>query len=128
MEGVGGSPGSDLSVVPDDVPAVGRYAYEMAQNLKSALESAGHDVDSLTSGGWRSGAADSYAAGWKECFDGGTRIFDALTQMADKLGVNADNYRRRDDSSASSFTGLNMGGAASRPERSRSIWITSTRR
>lgn len=68
-----------LSVVPEDVQALGEYAYDLAAALRSALSNAGREVQALTEGGWTGSAADSFGKGWGECHDGGQRIMDALT-------------------------------------------------
>ncbi|MGW0048324.1 type VII secretion target [Nocardia cyriacigeorgica] len=49
----GESPASaeTIMVVPEQVRAVGQYVYGVADALRSALESAARDVDSLTDGG-----------------------------------------------------------------------------
>lgn len=102
MSGNGGdpSPSQDLSVVPDDVRDVGRYAFNLAENLRTALDSAGREVNGLLSGGWRGPAATGFAGSWTETHDGGRQVIDALTTLADKLGVTAATYRKTDDSRA----------------------------
>ncbi|MEV6555823.1 WXG100 family type VII secretion target [Nocardia sp. NPDC051756] len=63
MSAGGGTPnlGHELSVVPDEVRAVGRYVYSLAQSLRSALDSAGREVDELTFSGWSGSAATAFA-------------------------------------------------------------------
>ncbi len=75
MSASGGNPA--LSIVPDDVAALGKYAYDLADTLRSALANAGHEVDALTGRGWSGAASASFAKGWSECQDGGGRIIDA---------------------------------------------------
>lgn len=94
-----------LSVVPEDVQALGRFALDVAGTLRSALESAGRDVDSLT---WTGAAAKSFNTGWGECTDGGKSIIDALTTLANSLGVAADTYTSHDLLSAERFTNLDL--------------------
>ncbi len=91
-------------VVPEQVRAVGQYVYGVADALRSALESAARDVDSLTDGGWRGGAATQFTEGWTELRDGGVQIIAALTGMAEKLGVTADNYQASDEGTAAAVT------------------------
>ncbi|WP_171048003.1 WXG100 family type VII secretion target [Nocardia cyriacigeorgica] len=93
-----------IMVVPEQVRAVGQYVYGVADELRSALESAARDVDSLADGGWRGGAATQFAEGWTELRDGGVQIIAALTGMAEKLGVTADNYQARDEGTAAAVT------------------------
>ncbi|BDT84912.1 WXG100 family type VII secretion target [Nocardia cyriacigeorgica] len=93
-----------IMVVPEQVRAVGQYVYGVADALRSALESAARDVDSLTDGGWRGGAATQFTEGWTELRDGGVQIIAALTGMAEKLGVTADNYQASDEGTAAAVT------------------------
>ncbi|WP_084477727.1 WXG100 family type VII secretion target [Nocardia jejuensis] len=106
MSGVGGSGG--VFVVPEDVQSLGKSALDIAETLRSALKSVGQDVDSLTTGRWTGSAAASFGAGWGECSEGGQRIIDALTTMADKLGVTAQTYVGQDLLSADKFTNLDL--------------------
>ncbi|WP_280264300.1 type VII secretion target [Nocardia abscessus] len=48
----GGTPASitNLSVVPEKVREAGMYVYELAEALRTALDSAAKDVSSLTDG------------------------------------------------------------------------------
>lgn len=110
MNSDGGNTASaqELRVVPDEVRQVGRFVYGIAQNLRSALDSAGSEVDAVVSGSWRGSAADEFAVGWSETRDGGAQIFEALTAMAEKLGVTAENYRMVDESRASTTSSLDL--------------------
>lgn len=103
MSDEGGS--GSVYVVPEDVQALGRFALDIAGTLRSALESAGREVDALN---WTGTAAASFNTGWGECAEGGQRIIDALTTMADKLGVAADTYVSHDLLSADQFTSLDL--------------------
>lgn len=102
----GGSSGSEVSVVPDDVRALGNFAYQLAQDIKAALDSAGHDADKLTSTGWLGPAGKAFGAGWSECNDGGQKVLTALTTMAEKLGVTATSYDARDTQTAADVSSL----------------------
>ncbi|WP_433601509.1 WXG100 family type VII secretion target [Nocardia sp. CA-135953] len=105
MSDDGGSPGSGkLSVIPEKVHDVGRYVYEVAEALRTALDSAAKDVDSLARGSWTGDYADEFADGWTDVRDGGVRILSALTGLAEKLGVTADTYQSVDTNNAA---GLN---------------------
>ncbi|MFQ6393164.1 WXG100 family type VII secretion target [Nocardia sp. KC 131] len=110
MSRSGGTPdnGQNLSVVPDEVSAVGRYVYSLAQTFRSALDSAGTEVDELTSSGWSGTAATAFAEGWRESRDSGGKIVDALAVMAEKLGVTAENYLAQDTAAASRTSSLNL--------------------
>jgi WXG100 family type VII secretion target len=106
MSESGGS--SDLSVVPDDVAALGKYAYDLAEVMRSALSDAGREVAALTKGGWTGSAAASFGDGWDECRDGGMKIIDALTTMASSLGVTADSYHSQDNQFAAEVSSLDL--------------------
>lgn len=107
MSTPGGSDGQSLSVVPDEVSAVGKYVYGLAETLRAALDSASGDVEALLSGGWLGDLADEFGTGWTETSSGGRQICTALTGMAEKLGVTADTFRSQDVSNQFS---LNMIG------------------
>ncbi|WP_405488608.1 WXG100 family type VII secretion target [Nocardia sp. NBC_00511] len=94
-----------LFVVPEDVQGLGRFALDLVGTLRSALESAGREVDSLR---WTGTAATSFGTGWDECFEGGQSIIDALTTVAGQLGVAADTYTGQDLLSADRFTNLDL--------------------
>lgn len=106
MTGDGGNP--ELSVVPDDVTALGKYAYDLAETLRSALANAGREVEALVGTGWSSTAATSFADGWTECQDGGNKILDALTTMASSLGVTAKSYAAQDNQFAAQVSSLDL--------------------
>jgi WXG100 family type VII secretion target len=99
---------SDLSVVPADVAALGKYAYDLAEILRSSLADAGREVEALTESGWTGAAAASFGKGWHECRDGGTKIIDALTAMASSLGVTADSYHAQDNQFAAEVSSLDL--------------------
>ncbi|WP_435593164.1 ESX-1 secretion-associated protein [Nocardia sp. bgisy118] len=99
-DGGASASGQNLSVVPEKVREVGKYVYELAEALRTALDSAAKEVSSLTDGGWTGTYATEFSNGWTDVHDGGTQIMSALTEMAEKLGVTADSYKARDESNA----------------------------
>lgn len=103
-----GEGGPDLSVVPDDVRAIGAYAYNLADTLRRALASAAREVDGLTGKSWTGTAADSFAEGWSEVHTSGTEILDTLTTLARALGVTADTYTTQDARFATDITTLDL--------------------
>lgn len=107
MSTPGGSGYQPLVVVPDQVREVGRYVYGIADALQTALRAASREVDTLLGSGWTGDSADEFNTGWTETITGGTQICTALTGMAEKLGVTADNFQSQDTSAAFS---LNMAG------------------
>ncbi|WUA05602.1 ESX-1 secretion-associated protein [Nocardia sp. NBC_01377] len=88
-------------MVPEQVRDVGKYVYEVAAALRTALDSAAKDVDALTNGTWSGDLAIKFADGWTEVHDGGGQIMAALSDMAEKLGVTADTYQARDEDNSS---------------------------
>ena len=97
-----------VSVVPDDVAAIGRYVYGAAESLRSALSSVDREVDALVSGTWTGSAATTFGQGWHECQDGGGKIIDALTSMAEKLGITATNFRAQDARTSNAISSLDL--------------------
>ncbi|MFD6158949.1 ESX-1 secretion-associated protein [Nocardia sp. NPDC060256] len=97
------TPGQQISVVPEQVRDVGKYVYELAEALRSALDSAAKDVDALTNGSWTGDYATEFANGWTDVRDGGVQIMSALTGMAEKLGITADTYQARDSNNAAAL-------------------------
>ncbi len=110
MSGSGGSSGSgqNLSVVPDDVQAIGQYVYNIADTMKQALGSAAREVDQLLSSGWMGDGAAEFSTGWTETHDGGTQLLQELTALAEKLGVTAANYRSGDTATATGISSLDL--------------------
>ncbi|MGY4099568.1 type VII secretion target [Nocardia sp. R16R-3T] len=100
--------GQWLSVVPEQVREVGTYVYELAETLRTALDSAATDVDAVANGSWTGGLASEFADGWSDVRDGGGQIITALAAMAEKLGVTADTYQASDESNASSTSSLDL--------------------
>ncbi|MFE9327750.1 type VII secretion target [Nocardia sp. NPDC052278] len=92
-----------LSVVPEQVRDVGKYVYELAEKLCTALDSATTDVDAVANGSWTGGLAAEFADGWSDVRDGGGQIITALAAMAEKLGVTAETYQTLDESNASTL-------------------------
>ncbi|WP_433682992.1 ESX-1 secretion-associated protein [Nocardia sp. CA-119907] len=104
MSESGGSPNSQsVSVVPEKVREVGKYVYDLADALRSALDSAAKDVSAVAGGTWTGDYADEFAKGWTEVHDGGVQILTALNGMAEKLGVTADTYQSTDTNNASAL-------------------------
>ncbi|RMI29853.1 WXG100 family type VII secretion target [Nocardia stercoris] len=105
-----GTPGgaTDLSIVPAEVTKLGKFAYDLADVLRSALSTAGRKVDTVTTNSWKSPAAQSFAAGWSDCSDGGHKIIDALADMAEALGVTAATYGAQDNQFAADVSSLNL--------------------
>ncbi|RMI32271.1 WXG100 family type VII secretion target [Nocardia stercoris] len=84
-------------MVPAEVSALGTYAYDLADVLRNALGSAAKEVDRTCGSDWRSTASKSFAKGWDECRVNGEAIIDALTTMANSLGVTAETHAGADN-------------------------------
>lgn len=97
-----------MSVVPDDVQAIGRYAYNIADTMKQALNSAAREVDVLLTSGWSGPAATEFSSGWNETCNSGGQLMQELTGLAEKLGVTAANYRSGDTGFASDISSLDL--------------------
>lgn len=80
--GYAGTPGQQVSVVPEQVRDVGKYVYELTKALRSALDSAANDVDALTNGSWTGDSATEFANGWTDVRDGGVQINAAALQTS----------------------------------------------
>ncbi|MGV9676518.1 WXG100 family type VII secretion target [Nocardia sp. NPDC003482] len=105
----GGSPEpGKITVVPDDVQDVGQYVYTIADTLRQALDAAAREVSTLLESDWTGDAADEFRTGWDETRDGGTQLMQALSALAEKLGVTAENYRKSDTDSATALGSLDM--------------------
>ncbi|MET8878810.1 type VII secretion target [Nocardia sp. NPDC004604] len=74
-----------LSVVPEKVREVGKYVYELAETLRTALDSAAKDVDAVANGSWTGNLASKFAEGWTEVHDGGGQIISALSELPVKV-------------------------------------------
>jgi WXG100 family type VII secretion target len=107
MSLVGGE-GQSLTAIPDSVRDVGKYVYGVAEALRTALDSAGTEIASLTEGSWTGAAADEFETGWLEAHSGGVKIATALAELAEKLGVTAETYRQRDESNASALSNIGL--------------------
>ncbi|WP_332839095.1 WXG100 family type VII secretion target [Nocardia bovistercoris] len=93
-------------MVPESVQNVGRYAFAAVEALTSALRSASAEVGSVAGGSWTGAAADEFATGWTEVYDGAMVIVSALEELATKLGVTAESYRQRDESNAGALAAI----------------------
>lgn len=102
------NPTGDITVVPEEVRAVGQFIADIARNLRSGLDSASTDVDALLADGWRGDASDEFSGGWTELRDGGIKILQALDGMAAELGVQADSYETTDETNSQQFPSLNL--------------------
>lgn len=107
IDGGSGVVEGELSVVPEEVRNIGRIAYRIATELRSGGSTLDLDVTTLL-GSWTGTAADSYRAAWAEMRDSSEVVWNELFELAEKLGVTADNYVQTDDSTAAVVSSLNL--------------------
>ncbi|MCX5045076.1 WXG100 family type VII secretion target [Aldersonia sp. NBC_00410] len=88
-----------VHVVPEEVQALGQFAADVAEQLKSGSGALDRDVAQLLDT-WKGTAADGYRSGWDEVHKGALGVWDALTDLAEKLGVSAAGYQATDDANA----------------------------
>ncbi|MFR9769083.1 WXG100 family type VII secretion target [Nocardia sp. SC052] len=96
-----------LNVVPDAVAAVGRHARDMAQQLKSGSMALDREVQALFDT-WKGSAADAYREGWDDMQDGAMKAWDALTDLASKLGVSVSTLQDQDTANAATISSLQL--------------------
>ncbi|UGT63170.1 WXG100 family type VII secretion target [Nocardia asteroides] len=97
----------EIAVVPDEVLAVGRFAYEVATGLRSSADVLNSEVEALLLS-WKGKSAESYSAGWREMRDSARSVWDELFELAGKLGATADTFRAQESGSAGEFTFLDI--------------------
>ncbi|MFD4444453.1 WXG100 family type VII secretion target [Nocardia sp. NPDC058519] len=96
-----------LSVVPDEVKALGRLAYRVASECQSGYRSLATDAQ-ITIDSWRGNNATTFTAGWDEFHSGADQVWDALFELAEKLGITADTFVTTDQSNASGLSSLDL--------------------
>ncbi|MBB5912989.1 WXG100 family type VII secretion target [Nocardia transvalensis] len=96
-----------VNVVPDAVTAVGKNALDVAQQLKSGSMALDREVQALFDT-WKGSAADAYREGWDEMQDGAMKAWDALADLASKLGVSVATLQDQDKSNAAPISSLQM--------------------
>ncbi|WP_068057242.1 WXG100 family type VII secretion target [Nocardia xishanensis] len=98
---------ASLSVDLDEVRALGRLAYAVAEECKSGYASLVADTHA-TIDSWSGNNADIFAAGWAEFHEGADQVWDALFELAEKLGVTAETLRATDQSHAAGISSLDL--------------------
>ncbi|GAB0102579.1 hypothetical protein JMUB6875_15470 [Nocardia sp. JMUB6875] len=96
-----------LEVLPNDVQAFGRLAYRIAEELRAGSDNLDKEVKGLRST-WQGAAAKSYEAGWTEMHHGATEVWDALFDLASKLGITAETYRGTDAEFGAALSSLEL--------------------
>ena len=96
-----------LQVVPDHVLDAGKFVQLTADQLVNALHSLDTDIDAVL-GVWKGHSATAYRAGWDETKQGAVEVLDALSTIAELLGVTTATFVEQDDSNAGSYPSLNL--------------------
>jgi WXG100 family type VII secretion target len=96
-----------VHVVPEEVQALGQFANSVAEQLRSGSGALDRDVMRLLET-WKGSAADGYRSGWDEVHKGALGVWDALTDLAEKLGVNAAGYQATDDANAATVRAVTV--------------------
>lgn len=96
-----------LSVDADAVEALGRLAFDVATQCRDGYSALEIDVrDMLES--WTGSNAGAFVAGWEEFHQGAVQVWDALFELAEKLGITADTVRGADQSFAAGVSSLDL--------------------
>ncbi|MRH89868.1 WXG100 family type VII secretion target [Nocardia sp. SYP-A9097] len=96
-----------MEVLPDGVRAFGRLAFRMAEELRSGSTTLDGEVGELMDT-WRGAAAGSYRNGWDEMQRGAVEVWNALFDLAAKLGVTADTYCETDTDFGAAVNSLEL--------------------
>ncbi|MEV0251818.1 WXG100 family type VII secretion target [Nocardia sp. NPDC050712] len=96
-----------FEVIPEDLQGLGRAAYQIAAEIRSASASLDTEVQGLMST-WKGAAADSYVAGWNEMHSGAIDVWDTLFALAERLGITAENFRQVDADSSAALSSLDL--------------------
>ncbi|MGQ4617303.1 WXG100 family type VII secretion target [Nocardia sp. R7R-8] len=96
-----------LSVQTDEVKALGRLAFDVATQCREGYSALETDVrDMLES--WTGNNVGAFSAGWEELHQGAVQVWDALFELAEKLGITADTIRETDRAFATGVSSLDL--------------------
>ncbi|MBF6357178.1 WXG100 family type VII secretion target [Nocardia higoensis] len=98
---------SSLSIDIEEVEALGRLAYRIAEECKSGYASLVTDVKSMIDS-WSGNNGGMFTAGWEEFHEGADQVWDALFELAEKLGITAETIRTTDQSRAAGISSLDL--------------------
>lgn len=79
-------PSGTFSITPEHVQNAGLYIQQTAQSLLTGVRATDADVDALLEQ-WQGPASESFRTGWSEVCAGVAGVLEALTDMAEALGV-----------------------------------------
>lgn len=98
---------SSISVDIEEVKALGRLAFQIAEECKSGYASLTADARQ-TIDGWKGNNASTFGAAWDEFHAGADQVWDALFELAEKLGITAETLRTTDQSQGSRISSLDL--------------------
>ncbi|MEU4314479.1 WXG100 family type VII secretion target [Nocardia sp. NPDC024068] len=96
-----------IQVVPDHVLDAGRFVQLTADQLVNALRDLDVDIDGVLEV-WKGNSATAYRAGWDETKQGAIQVLEALSTIAELLGVTTQTFVEQDDSNSQSYPSLNL--------------------
>lgn len=102
-----GDPAQVIQVVPDHVLDAGRFVQLTADQLVNALRDLDADIGSVLEV-WKGNSATAYRAGWDETKQGAVQVLEALSTIAELLGVTTQTFVEQDDSNSQSYPSLNL--------------------
>ena len=100
------TPEPAVSADLEQVKALGVTALGVGNQCRDGLTALEADVREVLEG-WTGNNSDAFSAGWDEFHQGAIEVWDALVELASKLGVTADTLCTTDQSSATGIS-LNM--------------------
>nr|WP_269781554.1 WXG100 family type VII secretion target [Nocardia bovistercoris] len=96
-----------MSIELAEVQALGRLAYTIATECKSGYSTLVADTR-FTIDSWSGNNSDTFAAGWSEFHEGADQVWDALFELAEKLGVTAETLATTDQTRATGLSSLDL--------------------
>lgn len=88
-----------LSIEPESVKAFGRIALDIAVQCRAGLAALELDVRDVRDS-WSGNNSDTFIAAWDEFHQGAVEVWDALVELAAKVGVTAEMLQNTDGSNA----------------------------
>ena len=101
------TPEPGMSADLEQVRSMGVAALGIANQCRDGLTGLEADVRDVLEG-WTGNNSDVFAAGWDEFHQGAVDVWDALVELASKLGVTAETLQTTDQSSGAGFSLLDM--------------------
>jgi WXG100 family type VII secretion target len=96
-----------LSIDTAEVKALGRLAFEVATQCRDGYSTLETDVREMLES-WTGTNSRAFAVGWEEFHQGAVQVWDALFELAEKLGITADTVHGADQSFAAGVSSLDL--------------------